>query len=205
NLNGFSPSVTVPGGGVTQGSGHVDDVSGTAFSGEANASHQTHLYTGVTVATFVGFIKEVSGGFKSGTENRDGKLSQILIDLNGDGRLDQVFVASDGVRWRPNTGSPTAPTFGQDLLVPGLTAINQSSSSTFTAGGEVFVGPGSGLFDVSRTRVSEPLYFADVNGDGLPDLITNGGTVLFNRLDANGNPSFAPHTPTPLCTGAPAK
>jgi RHS repeat-associated protein len=204
SLNGFSPSVAVPGGGVTQGSGRVSDVSGTAFSGEANASHQTHLYTGFTVTGFVGFIKEVSGGFKTGTENGDAKLSQILIDLNGDGRLDQVFIASDGVRWRPNTGSPTAPTFGQNEPVPGLAAINQSSSSAFTAGGEVFVGPGAGLFDVSRTRVSEPLYFADVNGDGLPDLVTNGGVVLFNRLDANGNPSFAPDSPTPLGTGAAA-
>src|SRR5262249_21721247 len=123
---------------------------------------------------------------------------------NGDGRLDQVFIASDGVRWRPNIGSVTAPTFGQDLPVPGLGAISQSSSSTFTAGGEVFVGPGSGLFDVSRTRVSEPLYFVVVNGDGLPDLVTVGGTVLFNRLDANGNPSFAPDSPTPLGTGAAA-
>ena len=204
SLNGFSPSVAVPGGSVTQGSGRVSDISGTAFSGEANASHQTHLYTGFTVTGFVGFIKEVSGGVKSGTESGDGKLSQMLIDLNGDGRLDQVFIASDGVRWRPNTGSATAPAFGQDLPVPGLAAINQSSSSTFTAGPEVFVGPGSGLFDVSRTRVSEPLYFADVNGDGLPDLITVGGTVLFNRLDANGNPSFAPDSPTPLGTGAAA-
>src|SRR5262249_59181636 len=187
-LNGFSPSVAVPGGGVTQGSGHVDDVSGTAFSGEANASHQTHLYTGFTVTGFVGFIKEVSGGFKTGTESGDAKLSQILIDLHGDGRLDQVFIASDGVRWRPNTGSPTAPTFGQDQLVPGLSGINQSSSSTFTAGPEVFVGPGSGLFDVSRTRANERLYFVDVNGDGLPDLVIDGA-VLFNRLDANGNPS----------------
>src|SRR5262245_55428367 len=45
-LSGFGPSVTVPGGSVTQGSGRVSDVSGTAFSGEANASGQTHLYTG---------------------------------------------------------------------------------------------------------------------------------------------------------------
>src|SRR5262249_18673699 len=41
----------------------------------------------------------------------------------------------------------------------------------------------------------------DVNGDGLPDLVVNGA-VLFNRLDANGNPSFAPGSPTPLGSSA---
>jgi hypothetical protein len=61
----------------------------------------------------------------------------------------------------------------------------------------------------SRTSVSaEPVrklrmfYFADVNGDGLPDLVNNG-TVLFNQgPDANGNPFFAPTSPTPLGAGA---
>ena len=200
-LSGFGPSVAVPGGGVTQGSGRVSDVSGTAFSGEANAGGQTHLYTGVTVATAIGFTKEVSGGFKGGAESGDSELSQILIDLNGDGRLDQVFVNSGSASWRPNVGSPTAPAFGPAQPVPGLSAISQSSSSTLTAGGEIFAGPGSGLFDVSRSRVSEQVYFQDVNGDGLPDLVNNGA-VLFNRLDANGTPSFAPDSPTPIGTGA---
>src|SRR5262249_38525613 len=91
--------------------------------------------------------------------------------------------------------------FGPAQPVPGLSAINQSSGSTFTAGPEAFVGPGAGLFDVSFGRTSEQVYFTDVNGDGLPDLVSNGA-VLFNRLDANGNPSFAPGSPTPLGSGA---
>ena len=43
-----------------------------------------------------------------------------------------------------------------------------------------------------------------MNGDGLPDLVSNG-TVLFNRLDANGNPSFAPDSPTPLGVAPPPR
>src|SRR5262249_61697729 len=63
-LNAFGGGVTVPGAGTTPGSGFVSDQSGTAFSGEANSSGQTHLYTGITVSGFTGFAKEVSGGFK---------------------------------------------------------------------------------------------------------------------------------------------
>src|SRR5262249_32619840 len=58
------------------------------------------------------------------------------------------------------------------------------------------------LLDKSFGRINEQVYFVDVNGDGLPDLVSNG-TVLFNQgLDANGNPFFAPVSPTPLGSGA---
>jgi RHS repeat-associated protein len=195
----FGGDVPVPGAGTTVGSGLVSGVNGTAFSGEANASDQTHLYTGVAVGVIL--TKEVSAGAKVGANIDNPQLSQILIDLNGDGRPDQVFLSGSGVFWRPNTGAPTAPSFGPAQPVPGLGAIDRSSGSTFTAGPEAFVGPASGLFDVSFGRSSGQVYFADVNGDGLPDLVSNGA-VLFNRLDANGNPSFAPGSPTPLGSGA---
>src|SRR5262249_46514351 len=84
----------------------------------------------------------------------------------------------------------------------GLSAIDVASSSTFTQGGEVFVGPLAGMLDQSNTRTSEGTYFSDVNGDGLPDLVVNT-TVLFNQgVDANGNLSFGPNSPTPLGSGA---
>src|SRR5262249_39188502 len=146
--------------------------------------------------------KEVSAGAKVGANIDNPHLSQILVDLNGDGRPDQVFLSDGGVFWRPNTGALTAPSFGPAQPVPGLSAINRSSGAPLTAGPGAVVGPAAGLFDVSLGRISEQVYFADVNGDGLPDLVSNG-TVLFNRLDANGNPSFAADSPTPLGSGAP--
>src|SRR5262249_37621039 len=116
----FGGDVGVPGAGTTAGSDIlVAGVNGTAFSGEANDSHQTHLYTGVAI----GPQKELSGGAKVGANTDDSHLSQILIDLNGDGRVDQVFVSGSGVRWRPNIGSPTAPSFGMDQPVQGLEQV----------------------------------------------------------------------------------
>jgi RHS repeat-associated protein len=198
-LTGFAPGVPVPGGSVTEGSGLVSGVDGTAFSGEANATNQVHLYTGVGI----GPKKEISAGFKGGSEGGNAKLSLILIDINGDGRPDQVFQDGGTVMWRPNTGNPETPEFGPAQPVAGLGAFNRSSTQTLTAGAQAYVGPAAGIKDVSRSRTSESLYFTDVNGDGLPDVV-DGGAVLFNRLDANGAPSFAPDSPTPLGTGVPA-
>jgi hypothetical protein len=186
----------VPGAGVTEGSGLVSGVDGTAFSGEANATAQTHLYTGV------GPKKELSIGFKGGSEGGNARLSLILIDINGDGRPDQVFQEGGTVMWRPNTGNPETPEFGPAQPVAGLGAFNRSSTQNFTAGAQAYVGPAAGIKDVSRSRTRESIYFTDVNGDGLPDVV-DGGAVLFNRLDANGAPSFAADSPTPLGTGAP--
>jgi RHS repeat-associated protein len=198
DLNGFAPSVLVPGGGVTEGTGLVSGVNGTAFSGEANGTGQVHLYLGVG-----GPKKELSAGFKAGSEGGNARLSQILIDLNGDGRPDQVFEAGGTVMWRPNAGNPETPEFGPARPVAGLGAFNRSSTQTLTAGAQAYVGPAAGIADISRSRTSESVYFADVNGDGLPDLVS-GGNVLFNRLDAGGEPSFAADSPTPLGTGAPS-
>ena len=147
--------------------------------------------------------KELSIGFKGGSEGGNARLSLILIDINGDGRPDQVFQDGGTVMWRPNTGNPETPEFGPAQPVAGLGAFNRSSTQTFTAGAQAYVGPAAGIKDFSRSRTSESVYFTDVNGDGLPDLV-DGGTVLFNRLNAAGEPSFAADSPTPLGTGAPS-
>ena len=171
-LSGFAPSVAVPGGSVTEGSGKVAGVDGTAFSGEANATNQVHLYTGV------GPRKELSIGFKGGSEGGNAKLSLILIDINGDGRVDQVFEDGGTVQWRPNTGNPETPAFGPAQPVAGLGAFNRSSTQTFTAGAQAYVGPAAGIKDFSRSRTSESVYFTDVNGDGLPDLVSGKGKLV---------------------------
>jgi len=59
-----------------------------AFSGEGDASDQTHLYLGIALGPF----KNLSAGAKLGVISDGSRLSAILVDLNGDGLLDQVMV-----------------------------------------------------------------------------------------------------------------
>src|SRR5262249_16292545 len=193
-LNVFGTDKTVNGAnGITAGTDLVAGINGTAFSSESNTSTQTHLYKGT------GTQKEQSSGNKTGSATDKSQVTTLLIDLNGDGLVDQVFVNGTAVSWVPNTGTPGAPSFAATSPQPvaGISAISQSTGSTSTQGSESYVAPKS-ISDVSDGQTNEQIYFVDVNGDGLPDLVNNG-QVLFNQgSDANGNPFFGPNSPTPL-------
>src|SRR5215813_7300334 len=200
---GAQGSGTVPGGTgtVTSGSGLAGDVQGTALSGEGDAADQTHLYLGIAI----GPAKNLSAGAKLGAISDSSQLSTILIDINGDGLLDQVMVNGSSVTWVQNTGTPGAPSFSTSpQQVAGLSAIEQSSGFTFTAGPEVYAGADGlgvrGLYDTSWGQTNNGVYFSDVNGDGLPDVVTAGGAVLFNHgIDPNtGLLTFIGSSPTPL-------
>src|SRR5262249_31319915 len=196
---GATGSGNVPGGSaLTSGSGFVGDVNGTAFSGEGDSADQTHLYLGLAL----GPTKNLSAGAKVGAISDKSQLSEILIDLNGDGLVDQVFLSGSGVSWVQNTGTPGAPSFSTTPRAVSLTDIDRTSGFTFTAGREIYARAGSlgakEMLDVSFGQTSNRIYFSDVNGDGLPDLVS-GGMVLFNQgVDSSGNLSFATTSPTPL-------
>src|SRR2546428_6044258 len=92
---------------LSSDSGFAGDIQGTAFSGEGDAADQTHLYLGIALGPF----KNLSAGAKLGAISDSSQLSAILIDLNGDGLLDQVMVNGSSVTWVQNTGTPGAPSF----------------------------------------------------------------------------------------------
>src|SRR5262249_58592497 len=115
------------------------------------------------------------------------------------------MVNGSSVTWVQNTGTPGAPSFSTSpQQVAGLSAIEQSSGFTFTAGPEVYAGADGlgvrGLYDTSWGQTTNGVYFSDVNGDGLPDLVTTGGVVLFNHgIDpGTGLLTFTGSSPTPL-------
>lgn len=159
------------------------------------------------IAGTVGFLdgnlstKNMTAGgnvtFQSSTN--EGFLT--LVDLNGDGLPDKVYIKNGKVYYRKNLLSyPSARMFGEEEVINGISTISYSKSLGF--GGGVEANPygffvGSGLNTV-KTKTSA--YFTDFNGDGLIDLADNG-IVYFNHLGPDSVPAFeafSSNTPNPL-------
>jgi hypothetical protein len=109
------------------------------------------------------------------------------------------------VFYRPNLSGPTGPArFGDTpIRLANLPGISSEKTRSSTFGIESYFGVAAQLDRVSTTTTSDR-YFADVNGDGITDLVNNGG-VLFGHLDANGNPAYSANsqdTPAPVGAGA---
>ena len=160
--------------------------------------------------------KGVSGGgdFNSARSTSRGLLE--LVDINGDGRADKVYInESDELVYRPNIKTYDTNIndidhlYGEEKPIGGLNKYFENKSKT-TSFGFQFNGPKeqvSGFigYNRSKTKNATTVYFSDVNGDQLVDIIING-VVYFNRLDENRNPLFiadnAAATPSHIEEGA---
>jgi RHS repeat-associated protein len=178
--------------------GLLDFGGASALSGAVSDSVGGHLYVGFNPAAGT---KTGSGGAKVGFGFSDSDTLLLLLDLNGDGLPDKVYRRNqDGaVYLRLNQSGPTSTTtFGPPIPLPTLPVLSQESSMTWSFGAEEYF-VGNAMVNHAETFSNASVYFSDVNGDGLPDLIQNG-TVLFNRL-ANGIPTFgasSADTPVPI-------
>ena len=111
-----------------------------------------------------------------------------LMDINGDGLADKVYIKNDSIYYRKQVFSDTISFFSteQNTGIPAK-SLNHDVSKTHQWGlqagaavpGEVAGANISGGWSITDTQTSS--YFADVNGDGLPDYIDNG-TIYFNTL-----------------------
>jgi hypothetical protein len=200
-LSGFRATPGFGGATTVSGSGLLSDQESTAFGGIAGSTDQVHFYGGIAPS---GYSKEASFGAKVGMEISDSTTFLSLVDLNGDGLLDQVYESSGAIYFRANTGGPqSAPNFSPNAVeIQGLSELGYEASTTFTLGVEVYAEGGSAFIDKSFTRNRGTSYLSDVNGDGLVDLVLSGA-VYYNTL-VNGAPTFGPSSPTPLTQGAPA-
>src|SRR6185503_20787569 len=131
----------------------------------------------------------------------------MLLDINGDHLPDKLYKNHDGaVYFRLNDSGPDGgTTFGGPTPITTLSDLAKESSVTTSFGGEVYVGVGNVganlLANHADTFTTGSVYFADVNGDGLLDLV-NGATVLFNHLDNNHVPTFTANSgETPVAIG----
>ncbi|SMC46161.1 RHS repeat-associated core domain-containing protein [Moheibacter sediminis] len=105
-----------------------------------------------------------------------------FIDINGDNLPDKVFKTSSGLKYRlnlgENKGNGTPFGFGPIQSLSGSNNFLESTSNSHSVGLEsnflLYLGYTKN-FSKNVTKV----YYADVNGDGLIDIVNNG-RVLFN-------------------------
>jgi RHS repeat-associated protein len=176
----------------------------SAISGSIGDKVGGHVYVGFNIASPT---KNLSAGGKIGFNFSDDDTVLLLNDINGDGLPDKLYKNQDGaVYFRLNQPDANGQnTFGTPTPITTLSDLSKESSITTSFGGEVYVGVGNvgvnGLINHADTFTTGSVYFSDVNGDGLPDLVNNG-TVLFNHRDANGTPTFtANSSDTPVSIG----
>ncbi|WPO81910.1 RHS repeat-associated core domain-containing protein [Chryseobacterium sp. JJR-5R] len=161
---------------------------------------------------FVSFNKKNTVGFNmSYSENKTYGKSQ-LMDIDGNGLPDKVFYGGNGNLWfRKNYGSG----FGgvnSSVNWPTGTPLSKTSSYIGSAGLEFVYKNYAAGANVNWSNNNTPVYFSDVNGDGLADLISYGD-VYYSRI-RNGVPEFESQkdnepnvtetTPNVILNGAPA-
>ncbi len=169
--------------------GLLGDLDASAISGNEGSGFGGHLYIGI--GTDPTKYNTVGGKVGFNSSETEGLLA--LIDINGDSLPDKVFREGNTVYYRANQSGPFGGTvFGDKKVVANLSDILVERNNMFSFGVESYWVGFLG-FNLSNTFVESPIYFTDVNGDSLPDLVRNGG-VLFNQFMGVGDPVFTPNS-----------
>ena len=156
-------------------------------------SHSSSWSVGGTLGAGLGpevCLTSISVGSNYHQGKNTSESLMTLVDLDGDGVADKVFVQNGKMYWRKQTLSPNGDFVAGDThYVRGASHFLVEGSTNHTVGIQASVpsiASGSGAW--SESTSTTPTYFADVDGDGLMDIVDNG-MVLFNHLD-DGLPTF---------------
>ena len=137
----------------------------------------------------------------TGTNTSNGKLTQTVMDVNGDSIPDIIQETGSGIKVIPGIKSEDGIAYGSSYNISGV-KINSTSSTTETKGASISPN-GSVTVTLSRNgkvigvtpspsvsgdagctvvtgSSSVDAGFIDVNGDGLPDYF-NGSSVYLNK------------------------
>ncbi|HNV46196.1 MAG TPA: SpvB/TcaC N-terminal domain-containing protein, partial [Spirochaetota bacterium] len=170
-----------------------DETWDNSTPGETRGSRSgVHAYIGFAPPFLT---KGISAGMKIGSNWSQQETTKSLIDIDGNGVPDYVYLSGNQVHYSPNLAGPDGENrFGNDYQASGLFRnLGKEKSNGSTRGAQLFVTLpifemlSVGAFvDRNEGESNSDRYFTDVNGDGFVDFV-DGGTVLFN----NGNGEFS--------------
>lgn len=160
----------------------------------------------ITVGPFDGNLamKSNTAGVSFGFNYSRNEGMLALVDINGDGLIDKVYKKDGKLYFRPNQSGPAgSTTFGPIRNIIGINDFNKGESFIGDVGLESHFGIFAG-FEYTRTEDITSIYFSDVNGDQLMDIVKDG-KAYFNHLDGAGIPHFttsSEDTPSPINAAA---
>ena len=137
-------------------------------------------------------MTSLSAGGNYNYAHSSSRTERMLMDMNGDGLTDIVFIQNDTIFYQLQHLQGDSAWFDtpHSAGIP-ATGLNTETSSTHTWG----LQANAGIADIVGANISggkaytdsyTESYFTDVNGDGLPDYVTKG-KIYFNRINSYGS------------------
>ncbi len=143
------------------------------------------------------FLKTLSAGGNYSYSEDENTAVLALIDINGDGYPDKIFKqnSDNSLYYRLQEISPSGSSLGfssNKVKIRNITDFNRSVSYSHHWGAEAQAAKALGFgLDKEEAVSLTDCYFADINGDGLIDIVDNiTGHTYINRTGADGIPFF---------------
>jgi RHS repeat-associated protein len=169
--------------------------NGTAIGASETVAKGGNVYIGAGLFN-ADFSNQYTLGGNIGLSKATTQALSTLMDINGDGLPDYVYVEGGKIIFRAQTMTSynSPPTFSnatevkfQDNVGGEFKSVFSQSISNSTSSGVEGKLPMVSLgYDHVSTYTSTPVYFSDVNNDGLVDIV-NYGRVLFNTTDMDND------------------
>ncbi len=196
SYKGFAPTID-----WSLTSGDVSQVSALQGANTGSVGGFGLIGLSLLVPSVENAVLNITGKFGSNKSDTDHLIA--MIDINGDGLADKVYKNGSQVFYRRNLSEVDGSVTAFDTsatLVANLPRIGKETYRGSNKTVELFIVRFNAGLTWSDGTAESQVYFSDVNGDGLVDLV-NGSTVLFNSINSSDDPVFTANvneTPYPI-------